>query len=153
MCSLLFQLTMINNVDPMMAKTHNKNLVSKLWMKIRSSPIMAHKLSECIKLDEIVLTQVLGFVEDERTFNNLACMKTSYEIVWQHILLCVCMFSQIFFCLSYFSSLFNFSYEDVILRWKDLKVRYQVDWQNSFSIHIFNKKLVLTFVTTRHEQS
>jgi hypothetical protein len=47
---------MINNVDPMMAKTHNKNLVSKLWMKIRSSPIMAHKLSECIKLDEIVLT-------------------------------------------------------------------------------------------------
>ncbi len=75
---------MINNVDPMMAKTRDKNLVSKLWTKIWSSPIMAHKLSECIKLDEIVLTQVLGvlgFVEDERTFNNLAYMKTSYEIV------------------------------------------------------------------------
>jgi len=84
---------MINNVDLMMAKTCNKNPVSKLWMKMRSSPIMAHKPSECIKLDEIVLTQVLGFVEDERTFNNLAYMKTSYEIVWQHILLCVCMFS------------------------------------------------------------
>jgi ABC-type transport system involved in Fe-S cluster assembly fused permease/ATPase subunit len=84
---------MINNVDPMMAKTRDKNRVSKLWMKIRSSPIMAHKLSECIELDEIVLTQVLGFVEDEKTFNNLASMKTSYEIVWQHILLCVCMFS------------------------------------------------------------
>jgi len=84
---------MINNVDPMMAKTRDKNLVSKLWTKIWSSPIMAHKLSECIKLDEIVLTQVLRFVEDERTFNNLAYMKTSYEIVWQHILLCVCMFS------------------------------------------------------------
>jgi len=54
---------------------------------------MAHKLSECITFDEIVLTQVLGFVEDERTFNNLAYMKTSYEIVWQHILLCVYMFS------------------------------------------------------------
>jgi ABC-type transport system involved in Fe-S cluster assembly fused permease/ATPase subunit len=54
---------------------------------------MAHKLSECIELDEIVLTQVLGFVEDEKTFNNLASMKTSYEIVWQHILLCVRMFS------------------------------------------------------------
>jgi len=84
---------MIKKVDPMMAKTHDKNLVSKLWMKIRSSPIMAHKLSECIKLDEIVLIQVLGFVKDERTFNNLAYMKTSYKIVWQHILLCVCMFS------------------------------------------------------------
>jgi hypothetical protein len=84
---------MINNVDPMMAKTRDKNPISKLWMKIGSSPIMAHKLSECIKLDEIVLTQVLGFVEDEKTFNNLAYMKTSYEIVWQHILLCVRMFS------------------------------------------------------------
>jgi hypothetical protein len=69
---------MINNVHPMMAKFCDKNPVSNLWMKIRSSPIMAHKLSECIKLDEIVLTQVLGFVEDERTFNKLAYMKTSY---------------------------------------------------------------------------
>jgi len=84
---------MINNVDQMMAKTRDKNLVSKLWMKIRGSPIMAHKLIECIKLDEIVLAQLLGFVENERTFNNLAYMKTNYEIVWQHILLCVCMFS------------------------------------------------------------
>jgi len=84
---------MIDNVDPMMAKTHDKNLVSKLWIKIKSSLIMAHKLNECIKLDEIVLTQVLGFVEDERTFNNLAYMKISYKIVWQHILLCVYMFS------------------------------------------------------------
>jgi hypothetical protein len=49
---------MIDNVDPMMAKTCNKNPVSKLWMKIRSSPIMAHKLSECMKLDEIILIQV-----------------------------------------------------------------------------------------------
>jgi len=62
-------------------------------MKIRSSPIMAHKLSEWIKLDEIVPTQALGFMEDERTFNNLAYMKTSHKIVQQHILLCVCMFS------------------------------------------------------------
>jgi hypothetical protein len=29
----------------MMAKTRDKNPVSKLWMKIKSSPIMAHKLS------------------------------------------------------------------------------------------------------------
>ncbi len=83
---------MIDNVDPMMAKTRDKNPVSKLWMKIRNSPIMAHKLSECIKIDENFLTQVLDFVEDERTFNNLAYMKTTYEIVCQHILLCVCMF-------------------------------------------------------------
>jgi len=68
---------MINNVDPMMVKTCDKNLVSKLWMKIGSFPVMAHKLNECFKLDEIVLTQVLGFMEDERTFNNLAYMKTS----------------------------------------------------------------------------
>ncbi len=84
---------MINIVDPMMAKIRDKNLDSNLWMKIRNSPIMAHKLSECIKLDEIVLTWVLGFVEDERTFKKLAYMKTSYKIVCQHILLCVRMFT------------------------------------------------------------
>jgi hypothetical protein len=39
--------------------------------QIRSSPIETYKLSEYIKLDEIVLIQVLGFVEDERTLNNL----------------------------------------------------------------------------------
>jgi hypothetical protein len=72
---------MIDNVDLMMIKTIDKNIVSKLWMKIKSSPIMAHKLSECIKFDEIILIQVLGFVEDERTFNNLTYMKTSYEVV------------------------------------------------------------------------
>ncbi len=33
------------------------------------------------KFDEIILIQVLGFVEDERTFNNLTYMKTSYEVV------------------------------------------------------------------------
>jgi hypothetical protein len=48
-----------------------------------------------------------------------------------------------FFQPFYSSSLFNFPYENVILCWKDLKVRYQVDWWNSFSIDIFNKKIVL----------
>jgi hypothetical protein len=42
---------------------------------------MTHKLSEYIKFDEIILIQVLGFVEDERTFNNLTYMKISYKIV------------------------------------------------------------------------
>ncbi len=42
---------------------------------------MVHKLSEYIKFDEIILIQVLGSMEDERTFNNLTYMKTSYEIV------------------------------------------------------------------------
>ncbi len=114
-------------------------------LKDQSSPIVAHKLSECIKLDEVVLTQVLSFVEDERTFNNLTYMKTSYEIVCQHILLCVHMFTQNFFSLLYFSSLFNFPQEDVILCWKDLTARYQVDWQSSFSIDISNKKYYVDF--------
>jgi hypothetical protein len=41
---------------------------------------MAHKLSEYIKFDEITLIQVLGSVEDERTFNNLTYMKTSTKL-------------------------------------------------------------------------
>jgi hypothetical protein len=48
-----------------MAKGFNKNLISKLWMKINSPPILACKLNEYNKLDEIALVQVLGPMEND----------------------------------------------------------------------------------------
>lgn len=60
-----FQLTMTHNAKLVMAKGFNKNLISKLWMKINSSPILAWKLNEYNKLDEITLVQVLGPMENE----------------------------------------------------------------------------------------
>jgi hypothetical protein len=43
-------------------------------MRINSSLILNEKLNEYNKLAEIVMVQVLGSVEDERTFNNLSFM-------------------------------------------------------------------------------
>jgi hypothetical protein len=56
---------MTHNAKLVMAKGFNKNLISKLWMKINSSPILAWKLNEYNKLDEITLVQVLGPMENE----------------------------------------------------------------------------------------
>jgi hypothetical protein len=56
---------MIHNAKLVMAKSFDKNLISKLWMKINSSPISACKLNEYNKLDEITLVQILGPMENE----------------------------------------------------------------------------------------
>jgi hypothetical protein len=56
---------MTRNAKSIMAIGFNKNLISKLWMKINSSPILACKLNEYNKLDEIALVQVLGPMENE----------------------------------------------------------------------------------------
>jgi hypothetical protein len=47
-----------------------------MWLKAQSSPLLVLKLIEYMKVIEIVMVQVLGLVKDERTFKNLAFMKS-----------------------------------------------------------------------------
>jgi hypothetical protein len=54
---------MIHNVELVMAKTFDKNPISRLWTKINNSPILLHKLNEYNKLAKITLVQVLGSME------------------------------------------------------------------------------------------
>ncbi len=78
-----------------MTKKSNKNPISKLWMKMDSSPNLAHKLNEYNKLVEIVVVQVMGSMEDEMTFNNLTFMKNKLQNHWTtHLDVCVYIFSQ-----------------------------------------------------------
>jgi hypothetical protein len=70
---------MIHNVELVMAKTFDKTPISRLWTKINNSPILPCKLNEYSKLVEIIIAQVLGFVENERTFNNMAYMKNKLQ--------------------------------------------------------------------------
>jgi hypothetical protein len=56
------------------------NLVTWMWLKIKTFPILVHKLNECVKVVKITMVQILGLVEDERTFNNLFFMKSGYII-------------------------------------------------------------------------
>jgi hypothetical protein len=44
-------------------------------MKIGFSIIISHKLNEYVKLVDIGMVQMLGFVEDEGMFINLSFMK------------------------------------------------------------------------------
>jgi hypothetical protein len=60
---------------------------------------------------------VLGFVEDERTFNNLMKNKLKNWLT-THLDLWVRRFSQKKFTLS------NFPYDDTIALWKEMTMRY-----------------------------
>jgi hypothetical protein len=46
-----------------------------MWLKIQSLPLLVLKLNEYLKVAKIVMVQVLGLIEDEKTFSNLAFMK------------------------------------------------------------------------------
>ncbi len=82
------------------------NPVTRMWLKIQSSPLLVLKLSEYIKVDEIIMLQVLGLVEDEKTFNNLPFMKSKlHNKLTTHLDLCVHLFTQIFYNVN------NFSYD------------------------------------------
>jgi hypothetical protein len=67
---------MNHNVDALMQETFNMNPIIQMWLKVQSFPLLILKLNEYMKVVEIVMVQVLGSMEDERTFKNLAFMKS-----------------------------------------------------------------------------
>jgi hypothetical protein len=72
------------------------NPIIRMWSRIQSSPLLVLKVNEYIKVAEIVMVQVLGSVEDERTFSNLAFMNNKlHNKLTTHLDLCV-MFIQNF---------------------------------------------------------
>lgn len=60
----------------MMWEPWDVNLVTWMWLKIQSLPLLVLKLNEYMKVAKIVMVQVLGSVEDEKTLSNLAFMKS-----------------------------------------------------------------------------
>jgi len=56
-------------------KHYGSNLMSRLWKRISSCTILGEKCNEYMKLPQISMIQMLGFVEDAKTFNNLLFMK------------------------------------------------------------------------------
>jgi hypothetical protein len=69
-----------------------------------------------MKVIEIVMVQVLGSMEDEKTFNNLAFMKSKlHNWLTTHLNLCMRMFIQNFY---------NVTYDATIATWKKVCIRY-----------------------------
>ncbi len=118
-----FRLTMSHNVEAMMQKPSNVNMVIQMWLENQSSPLLVLKLNEYINIVEIVMVQVLGSIEDERTFSNLTFMKSKLcNKLTAHIDLCVCMFTYNFYNVS------NFPYDAAIVAWKEVCIRYHIDY-------------------------
>jgi hypothetical protein len=68
-----FTFTGSHNVKVVMWEPSNVNVI-QMWLKIQSSPLLVLKLSDCMKIVEIIMVQVFGSVENER-ITNLPFMK------------------------------------------------------------------------------
>jgi hypothetical protein len=64
----LFKLTMKSNSKGAMEEPWDRNPLTKLWQKVSQNTFMVQQLFEFIKVAEIVVTTILGSVEDRCTF-------------------------------------------------------------------------------------
>lgn len=77
----LFRVSMVHNsayaceLPPMGSSTNMVNPLTKLWRCLDSNSALAGNFQEYIKLAQIAMVQVLGSVEDERTFSSLSFLK------------------------------------------------------------------------------
>jgi hypothetical protein len=117
--SSFLKITMISNAQAAMALPMTENPMSQLWRKLSSNALISAKLSEFMKVAEIAHVQVLGSVEDERTFSSLSFLKSKLRNrLTTHLDLVVRMFAQDFYTLN------NFPYQTAIIDWKAQNVRY-----------------------------
>jgi hypothetical protein len=70
---------MQNHAQSAMLPPHDYNLATHLWKRLRFNVILNHNLFEWFKLGKLCIMMVLGSMEDERTFSNLAFIKTKLQ--------------------------------------------------------------------------
>ncbi len=58
----------------------NLNPMFCLWMKLFTNALLCVMFNKFMKVVELVVVQIMGIVEDEKAFNNMAFMKTSFTI-------------------------------------------------------------------------
>jgi len=92
--SFFFKLTMQNHAQFAMLPPHDYNPSTCLWEKFGSSVILNHCFSKWFKLTKLCMVMVLGSVEDEHIFSNLAFIKTQLQnhltihmdlVVWMYV--------------------------------------------------------------------
>jgi hypothetical protein len=92
------------------------NLVSRLWKKLTSNVVLWVCLFEFMTVVELVMVQIMGSIEDERTFLTLTFMKTRlWNRLCEHLDLVVHMFAQPFYMVD------SFPYNDAIIAWTNKK--------------------------------
>jgi hypothetical protein len=73
-----------HNFDPVLHEENDLNPLTRMWCKVFGSTLLNHKLLEFIKLTEIIVVQMFGFVENEHTFNIVAFMKSKLRNYLTH---------------------------------------------------------------------
>ncbi len=107
------------------------NLVSKLWKTLSSNALLCAQLSEFMKVVELAMAQIMGFVEDERTFSTLTFMKSILQNrLCEHLDLVVRMFAQPLYTID------TFPYDVAIMAWTNEKERrglfgFDVFWKTA----------------------
>lgn len=103
MQSNLFKITMKFNVTIAMEVPFNVNPLIWLLCTLKTYRILRHSLLEFFKLAKIAIVQVLGLVEDERTFSTLSFMKSKLKNRFnEHLHTITGMYSQTFYILDTF---------------------------------------------------
>jgi hypothetical protein len=94
------KMTMCCNFEHVICEENDLNPSTKLWHKVFGYLVFNHKLLKFIELAKIGTIEVLGFVEDERTFNTVNFMKIRlWNQLSMHLDLCTRFRSQHFFSL------------------------------------------------------
>jgi hypothetical protein len=57
----------------------NLNPLFQLWKELSPNALLCVHLSEFMEVVELVLVQIMGFVEDERNFLTVTFMKTRLQ--------------------------------------------------------------------------
>jgi hypothetical protein len=116
------------NVQWAMDQPMDLNLVSRLWKKLFSHVLLCAQLFEFMKMAKLAINQIMGFMEDERTFSTLTFMKTRlHNHMYEHLDLVVQMFTQPFYIVD------TFPCDDAIITWTKEKARW-VFWLDVFYV-------------------
>jgi hypothetical protein len=139
----MFKLTMKMKAPKAMVEPFDTNLMTKLWVTININTLFNQRLNEYLKLFDIMVVVVLGYVKDEQTFSTLPFMKAKLQNkLGLHLDTIVHMFALEFYTQN------NFLYYELITTWKDQKVRTGATTQQVlfFSQH---KTQVFMFLQSR----
>jgi hypothetical protein len=106
------------------------NPLSKLWNKLSSNALLCVHLSEFMKVAKSVAIQIMGSMEDEKTFSTLTFMNTRlWNHLYEHLDLVFCIYI-----------VDIFSYDDAITTWIEGKIGSLVQWQ------FYNLQLAMYYV-------
>jgi ABC-type antimicrobial peptide transport system permease subunit len=97
-----------------MVEPKNENPLTKLWRQLATNNLSMVRLYEFMKLAKLVIFQVIGSLEDEKTFSTLNFMKsTLWNQLVGHLKIAIRMFIQDFYTKE------TFPFHQAIAHWND----------------------------------